>query len=379
MKLVTYALGGVLIFLLIKLLTVTKALLIPFVIALFLFVVLRNSSMKISKVLPRFVKPEKLRNGLGDIISFILLGVFIFSVYQVINGNIQAVVDAAPKYHKKMTTKVRDMQLRMDQYLRKNEDNQLQQTGIRGRIARSISKLQLPDLGNVAIGNIPFQRIFGGISGVITNVAKNTGLILIYLLFLFMESKHFTHKIQNIRENNPQLMHTLTPVAQKINRDFIEYIKIKSIASAATGFLSFIVLKGFGVDFASFWAFIVFLLNFIPTVGSIIAVMFPITLAFIQFETFGPIIGVTAFLIGIQFLIGNFLEPRYLGKTLNLSPLVILISLGVWGKIWGILGMFLSVPIMVSINIILSQFEQTRNVAIFLSANGDIAPAENEE
>lgn len=380
MKLINYAMGAILVALIIFLLIITKALLIPFVIACFLFIILRNSSTKISSKLPKFIKPERIRNVIGGITSFVVLAAMIVMVYQVINNNISSVIKETPKYQSIMTEKVKRIQIRVEQYINKNEDL-VHDVGFRGKIIRHLPKLHLPDIGNIAldnIGNFPFQKIFGSVGGAVTNLAKNAGLILIYLLFLFMESKHFTHKIDRIRDNNPQLMHTLTPVAHKINSDFIEYIKIKTLASAATGFLSFIVLSIFKVDFASFWAFIIFLLNYIPTIGSIIAVMFPIALAFIQFDTIGPIIGVTAFLTGVQFLIGNFLEPRYLGKTLNLSPLIILLSLGVWGKIWGIIGMFLSVPIMVSINIILSQFEQTRNIAIFLSANGDITPEERE-
>jgi len=247
------------------------------------------------------------------------------------------------------------------------------------KIKQLLPEIRLPDIGSAAIGNIPFQDIFANVSTSIAGIAKNAVWIFIYLLFLFMESKHFSNKMDKIQRNNPILMHKMLPAMTQINHDLIEYIKVKTVASVATGFLSFIVLSIFGVDFASFWGFVIFILNYIPTVGSIVAVIFPILLAFVQFDTVAPVFGLTGLLIAIQFLIGNFLEPRFLGKTLNLSPLVILISLGVWGKIWGVIGMFLSVPIMVSLNIILAQFEQTRNIAIFLSANGNIRINKDDE
>lgn len=81
---------------------------------------------------------------------------------------------------------------------------------------------------------------------------------------------------------------------------------------------------------------------------------------------------ITSLLIGIQVFMGNVVEPRWLGNTLNLSPLVILVSLTIWASIWGIVGMFLSVPIMVILNIILANFEKTRKIAVFLSQNGNV-------
>ena len=221
------------------------------------------------------------------------------------------------------------------------------------------------------------SKLFSGFAGVVTNITKNMGLILLYLLFLLLERKHFRRKINTLRERDASF-NKFYPVFSKINKDLMKYIKTKSIASIATGLTSFIILKIAGVDFASFWALLIFILNFIPTIGSIIAVLFPIMFAFVQFDSATAIVGLGVALVSVQQLIGNFLEPRYLGKTLNLSPLVILISLGIWGKVWGILGMFLSVPLMVSINIILAHFKQTQGLAIMLSANG-VIDIEKEE
>jgi len=121
------------------------------------------------------------------------------------------------------------------------------------------------------------------------------------------------------------------------------------------------------------------LLNFIPNIGSIIAVIFPVTISLIQFQADAfywiisfQFIVITSMLIGIQVFMGNVVEPRWLGNSLNLSPLAILISLTVWWGIWGVVGMFLSVPIMVILNIVLANFEKTRKIAIFLSQDGNV-------
>jgi len=117
---------------------------------------------------------------------------------------------------------------------------------------------------------------------------------------------------------------------------------------------------------------LIFFLNFIPNIGAIVATVFPALLALIQFQTWGPFIIITTGLVSLQFIIGNIIEPRFMGKSLNLSTLVIMISLSVWGAIWGILGMFLSVPITVIMMIVFAHFEATKPVAILLSQDGRI-------
>ncbi|MEM7037311.1 MAG: AI-2E family transporter, partial [Bacteroidota bacterium] len=125
-----------------------------------------------------------------------------------------------------------------------------------------------------------------------------------------------------------------------------------------------------GLDFAIFWAFLIFLLNFIPTFGSLAATIFPVVFSILQFDTWTPVIILLVGILATQMIIGNFLEPKLLGNRLNISSLVVLISLSVWGTIWGVIGMILAVPLTVAIMIILSEFESTLPIAIWLSADG---------
>ncbi len=142
------------------------------------------------------------------------------------------------------------------------------------------------------------------------------------------------------------------------------------------------VMLMIGIDFALFWAVLTFLLNFIPFIGSIVAVSFPILLTLVQPGIEDPL---TTFLVallalaGAQQLVGSFIEPRMMGRTLNLSPLVILISLATWWSIWGVIGMLISIPIMVILVIVFSQFEATRPVAVLMSQDGRIAPIRHIE
>ncbi len=139
-----------------------------------------------------------------------------------------------------------------------------------------------------------------------------------------------------------------------------------------TSATSYAVLKTIGVDFAETWALIIFLLNYIPSIGAIIGVVFPALLALIQFDTFWQFLLITALLAGTQLIIGNILEPSLMGRTLNLSPFVVIASLAFWAMIWGIVGAFLSVPLTTALIIVCSHIPSLRWVAILLSADGRI-------
>lgn len=131
-------------------------------------------------------------------------------------------------------------------------------------------------------------------------------------------------------------------------------------------------MKAVGVDFAGFWALLIFALNFIPYIGAWLGVVFPAALALIQFDTPTPFLLTTGGLALIQFTTGSIIEPRVMGTGLNLSPVIMLLSLALWGSMWGIAGMLLAVPLMVIVMIVCSHFEATRPIAVLLSADGDV-------
>ena len=127
-----------------------------------------------------------------------------------------------------------------------------------------------------------------------------------------------------------------------------------------------------GVDFPQLWAFLIFIFNFIPYVGSLLATIMPAIFSVFQFATIAPFFWVFAGVMTIQILVGNYIEPRIVGKTLNISPLIVILSLSFWGAIWGIIGMLLSVPITTVLVIVMAYFPGTRNIAILFSEKGTI-------
>lgn len=204
------------------------------------------------------------------------------------------------------------------------------------------------------------------------SIAANTFQVLAYVTFLLLERRMFDRKLSLlfVRPGREQAVRTtLMTIGSRIET----YVLVKTGISLLNGVLSYIVLLIFGVDFAGFWALLVFVLNYIPYIGSPIAMLFPTLLALLQFGSVVMATFVLGSLWAIQAFVENFIEPRITGRTLNLSPLVMIVSLSVWGAIWGIPGMILSVPLMVMIMITLSQFPRTRPIAIVMSERGEIA------
>lgn len=219
---------------------------------------------------------------------------------------------------------------------------------------------------------VNFRSYLQDLGGTVRSLVSRTGIIILYLIFLLLEQRTFAAKMREL-VRDPDRREDVFGLMEKIRSDIRSYIGIKVLTSAATGILSYVVLTRVGVDFASFWAVLIFFLNFIPTIGSIIATAFPSVLALVQFDTLGPFIITASVLTALQFCIGSLLEPRLMGNRLNLSPIVILLSLGLWGSIWGIPGMFLCVPITVIMVIIFSYFPETRPAAVLLSGTGELS------
>ena len=214
--------------------------------------------------------------------------------------------------------------------------------------------------------SIDFSNVFSSVTLIITSILSSAWLIIIYILFILLEYRFFQEKISLISPDVTKRK-KISSVIEKIKNDVKTYFLIKSLTSFFTWFLTYIVLSIFSVDFAMFWSFTIFILNFIPTIWSIIWVSIVSVFVVIQIWFTAILFLVILSLIWIQTLIWNIIEPKLMWNKLNLSPLVIILSLWLWWAIWWVVWMLLSVPIMVIINIILSNFESTKPISIMLS------------
>lgn len=208
--------------------------------------------------------------------------------------------------------------------------------------------------------------------GQLTATATTFALVLLYMVFIFMEQGTFEKKVRALtatEQNHANWRRAVGEVKQKVQT----YVVIKSVMSLLTAVISLAVYWVFGVQFALFWALMVFVLNFIPVIGSIIAWFLPmVVVVFFSEYTLVQMLGIGFLLLGAQQLVGSIIEPRVAGEALNLSPLVILLSLAFWGALLGLLGLFLAVPLTVMLTSILSHFQGTRWIAILLSRNGQL-------
>ncbi|HPE76330.1 MAG TPA: AI-2E family transporter [Draconibacterium sp.] len=226
--------------------------------------------------------------------------------------------------------------------------------------------------------NLEFAGIFTGILTALTGIFSNAVTISLYLLFLILEEKMFPAKFKAMYASKSEY-EKVKNIIGKIDKSIINYIALKTVISLITGVLSYFTLLFIGVDAPAFWAFLIFILNFIPNIGSLIATGFPAIFALLQFGEFKQGILVLTFVGSIQLVVGNFIEPRIMGNSLNISPLVVIITLVIWGVMWGITGMLLSVPITVILIIIMAEFPSTRRFAVLLSQDGKLNTIENEK
>lgn len=228
---------------------------------------------------------------------------------------------------------------------------------------------------NALINSLDIKNILSQLASGLSGFFSKTLMVLIYLLFIFLEVDSVKLKLDVLFPNADKKQKVMA-IWAKIETSLSSYFKVKTLMSLLTGALSYIVLLVIGVDSAIFWAFLIFLLNYIPTIGSLIATVFPAVFSLLQFGTFMPCILVLGCIGAIQQIVGNLIEPKLMGKNLNVSPMVTIIALGIWGQLWGVIGMLLSVPITVIIIIVLSQFKQTQTVAILLSEKGNLSKAD---
>lgn len=198
------------------------------------------------------------------------------------------------------------------------------------------------------------------------NMVGKSFLIFLVTLFILMEFGSFSIKARAIRNESYKSIAYFSTILKNIRH----YLAIKTVLCIITGILTYIALVIIGVDYALLWAVIGALMNYIPNIGSIIAIIPTFLFALVQLGGGGAFWTLLSSMV-IHNVLGNFLEPRIMGKGMGLSPLVVLLSLLFWGFVLGMVGMFLSVPITMTIKIILEQNEKTKWIAVLLGTQDD--------
>jgi len=196
------------------------------------------------------------------------------------------------------------------------------------------------------------------------NVLTNYLLILLIVMFTLLEAAGFSKKIKLAFTKSDNSINNFHTFSENMNK----YLSIKTVVSIITGILIYTSLTIIGLDHAIMWGLIAFFLNFIPTIGSIIASIPAIIIALVQFNIYYAVL-VAIIFFAINIIMGSIIEPKYLGKELGLSTLIIFLSLIFWGWLLGPVGMLLSVPLTMIMKIALESNNDTKWIAILLSRN----------
>ena len=202
-----------------------------------------------------------------------------------------------------------------------------------------------------------------------------TGFALLVFAFTILglvELEQVNARVKKLEDQHSNLR--LSVPAGQIAKLFRKYIFIRSLASILTGFATFCFALLVGLELAPAWGTISFVLNYIPFLGPLMAVILATLFAAAQFETLQMTLIVLAGLSAIQFSIGSYIEPRLAGATLAISPFLVLFAVFFWSLLWGIPGAFIGVPIMIALITICGQYASTRWLATLLSDSGDRAP-----
>ncbi len=292
------------------------------------------------------IKGQLLPSWLRTIMAFLIIVLVTIGIYEIITLNLELIIKKSPVYASNFRSMIENLKTL---------------EGFRFIQEKAIDNLAQFDL----------QPILSGLLNSLTNLAGNVFIIIIYVAFLLVEERYFDKKLA-LWITNQERRDKITSVIEQIAGATRKYVSVKTQMSLLTGLLSYLILLLFRVDFPVWWAFLIFLLNYIPYIGSFMATLLPAAFAMFQFQSFLIFLWLFLAIQAVQFAVGNVLEPKIMGRTLNLSPLGVLLALTFWGIIWGVLGMILSVPITSVMVIVCSRFEQTQFLAIWLSETGEI-------
>lgn len=330
------------------LLVIGKSILLPIFIAVISVYVLVAASETLGRVPILGRWPGWVRRLLV-LLAFLAI---VFALASVVIGTAQQVIDRSPFYQQNLESLV----LKVLAWLGIEREPNWQALAQQVTQQVNMQKIAMFGLGSVS-----------SLLGVATMVA-------VYAAFLMGERNGFAHKIATALPGD-SASQTQT-IVRDINQSIGDYLAVKTLVNVILAAMSYAVLWVFGVDFALFWAILIGLLNYIPYVGSLLGVVFPVLLTMAQFGEIQTTLLVAVLLTAAQAWVGNVLEPRMIGKKVNMSPFVVLVALSVWSSLWGISGAILAIPLTSIIAIVMSQFAATRPLAILLA--DDVSSYEGE-
>lgn len=339
----------IIIYLAIEFLWYSQSILIPFIFAVLIWNLLRTMAHSVKRI-P--VVGQVIPNAVAIMASFVMVLFVFFIIGRILTENLQEMMISSSNFQNNLTLLL----------------NKIPHVGV--------DKAYLIELMQNGLKQINFQRLFVGFYSSISNFMSSLFLIMLFVVFIFLEQVFFSQKMSHLFQGARHRAKA-SFLVKKIPEEIQRYLGLKTLFSALSAVSIYVVMKWFGVEFSEFWAVCIFLMNFIPNIGPFIITVIVTLFAYFQWLDFSKVAGFFMIQVAIHSFIGNFLETHYLGRTMHLSPLFLLLALSFWGTLWGGLGLFLAVPMTVMVMIVLSSFEATRFWAVLMSENGEL-PDENQ-
>lgn len=345
MKLSRFTYGLALVLMIGWLLWVGQSVLIPIIAALIAVYVLSSGAEAMGR-LPLFGRVPPVWRRTLLVLAFALAVVLLFTL---VTRNLTQVVSALPRYESNLDALV-------------NRGAEL--LGIEDEPSWA-------SLRQATFDQIDARALIGPALLQLQGIGSTLFLIVLYASFFMAERGAFTAKLITAAGSESDGARAMSLV-HRINERIGGYLFVKTLLNVILGALSYVIMLLIGIEFALFWAVLIAFLNYIPYIGSVVGVAFPVLLSLAQFGSFLGAGAVMLALSGVQVLVGAYLEPRMMGRTFNLSPFVVVVALSVWGALWGLAGAILAVPMTASLVLVLAEIGQTRPVAVMLSANGKV-------
>ena len=308
-------------------------LMLPFLISVFVALV--------SLPLLNWLQAHKVPGGLAVLLTLLADLFVLAALAMLVGGSIRGFTQALPFYQERL----QDIATTLVEWLHGQ--------GI------DVSPTMLNDLINPSMALDLVSRTFRGTAAVLQNLL----LVVLTIVFVLMEAAGFPAKLEAAFGREARTSEQYATIRREIQH----YLGIKTVVSVVTGVIVGFALWLLGIDFPLLWGLLAFLLNYIPSLGSILAAVPPVLLAIVQYGA-GRAVMVALVFVAVNMLLGNLIEPRVMGRQLGLSTLVVFLSLVFWGWVWGPVGMLLSVPLTMIIKITLENTE-LRWVAVLLDAN----------
>lgn len=321
-----------------------EPILLPLVVAAFL--------AQIFRPLMKALRRRRVPAAIAILLVLVVVSVVLVAFAWVLYVSSQSFIDAVPAYQARLTHLLGTVQQRlMAEFPR-----------LRGPLGHWQDSLELSSFAGVVAAGLGSFLIF----------FNDLFLILLFMVFLLMGSQGFPEKLR--RAFPARYAEQAGTVTHNIEEQVRRYLLMKTLVNLGIGGLVALLLSLFGVDFPLFWGFVAFLAHYIPSIGAIISVALPTVFFFLQFSP-GTALLVTLLNLGLQFFLGNVAEPRFMGTSLDLSPLLVLLSLIFWGWLWGVWGMVLAVPITSTLKIICENVPALAPLAILMSGSPHVPPA----